>query len=96
MAGGMIEFQTTPNPNAVKCVVGKVISERPRSYFKAEDAGNDELARTLFAIPGVTNVLIQDTWLTVCKSPEADWKAVKRGIERALGPVLSGDGKVGA
>jgi hypothetical protein len=23
MAGGKIEFQTTPNPNALKCVVGR-------------------------------------------------------------------------
>ena len=96
MAGGKIEFQTTPNPNALKCVVGAVISDRPRSYFRAAEAAGDALATALFEIPGVTNVLIQDTWLTVCKSPEADWRGIKRGVERVLAPVLASGGKGGA
>ncbi len=92
MAQGRIEFQSTPNPNAVKCVVGAVISDRPRSYFKPADAAGDHLAVALFSIPGVTNVLIQDTWLTVCKSPDADWKAIKRGVEKAVAAELAGKG----
>ncbi len=85
---GLCTFQTTPNPNAIKCVVEGVISDRPRSYFKAADAGGDALALALFAIPGVTNVLIQDTWLTVCKTPEAEWRGIKAGVEKVLKGVL--------
>lgn len=87
---GLVTFQTTPNPNALKCVVEGVISDRPRSFFKAADAAGDELGTALFAIPGVTNILIQDRWLTVCKSPEADWKGIKAGVEKVVRGVVKG------
>ncbi len=77
-------FQTTPNPNAIKCVLDRTIADRPRSYFRAEEAAADPVGAGLFAIRGVTNVLINGDWITVNKSPEADWKDVKAGVERVL------------
>lgn len=82
-------FQTTPNPNALKCVLGVVISDRPRSYFTAEEAKSDRLGAALFAIEGVTNVLIQDTWFTVCKRPDEDWKPIKRALEQVVASHVS-------
>jgi hypothetical protein len=79
-----VTFQPTPNPNALKCLVGRTISDRPRSFFNAAEAQGDPLGRELFAIPGVTNVLIQDSWLTVCKKPDADWASIRAGVERVL------------
>jgi hypothetical protein len=78
------EFQETPNPNALKCVVDRKLAEKPRSYFKAADAVGDPVAAALFAIPGVTNILINADWVTVSKRPDADWKAIKRGVERVM------------
>lgn len=77
-------FQSTPNPNAVKCILDRKISDRPRSYFRAEEAASDPLATSLFRVPGVTNILINADWVTVNKSPGTDWKAVKAGVERVL------------
>lgn len=77
-------FQATPNPNAVKCILDRKVTDRPRSYFRAEEAGEDPLARAIFAVEGVTNVLINADWVTVNKTPEADWKAVRSGVERVL------------
>lgn len=84
MPRSSVTFQETPNPNALKCVVGRVISERPRSYFRADQAAGDPLGEALFAIPGVTNLLIQDTWLTVSKSPGAAWGPIRAAVERTL------------
>lgn len=77
-------FQETPNPNAVKCVLDGRTGSKTRSYFKAADAGEDPLATSLFAIPGVTNILIHPEWITVSKSPEAKWKVIKAAVERVL------------
>lgn len=77
-------FQDTPNPNALKCVLDRRIADAPRSYFKAEDAAADSLGSRLFSIPGVVNVLIHTDWITLGKRPDADWKAIKSGLERAL------------
>jgi hypothetical protein len=78
------KFQSTPNPNAVKCVLDRRIGAGVRSYFKAEDAAGDPLAAGLFGIGDVTNVLINGDWITVSKTPAADWGTVKAGIERVL------------
>lgn len=84
MPDSTITFQSTPNPNALKCLAGRTISDRPRSFFRAQEAEQDPLGRALFAIPGVTNILIQDTWLTVSKAPEAEWGPIRAGVERVL------------
>jgi hypothetical protein len=81
------EFQETPNPNAVKCILDRSPVEQPRSFFNAQDAASDPIASRLFAIPGVTNVLMHVGWVTVSKDPKSTWKSVKPAVERALREV---------
>jgi hypothetical protein len=83
------EFQTTPNPNALKCVLDRKLASPPqppppRSYFNAEQAKGDRLAEALFAISGVRNLLIQAGWITVSKAADSDWKPIKAAVERVL------------
>lgn len=77
-------FEPTPNPNAVKCVLDRPMPDTPRSFFSPEQAARDPLAAALFALPGVTNVLIHSEWITVNKSPQAKWPAIRAGVERVL------------
>jgi hypothetical protein len=77
-------FQDTPNPNAVKCLLSGRITDKPRSFFKAEDAAGDALGSRLFSIPGVVNVLIHSDWITLGKGVDADWRTIKSGLERVL------------
>lgn len=81
------EFQSTPNPNAVKCVLDRVVRSResgPASYRSASACVEDGLARALFAVPGVAGLLINEDWITVNKDAKAEWKSVKAGVVRAL------------
>jgi len=80
----VIQFEPTPNPNAVKCLTDRPTGEAIRSYFNAGDAAGDALASRLFAIEGVTNVLIHLTFISVCKAPSADWKALRPLIRSAI------------
>lgn len=84
MALRVASFDPTPNPNAVKCVLDGDGPDRPRSYFNASMAAGDPLAEALFAIEGVTTVLIHTAFITVNKTPEADWKPIRTGVEAAL------------
>lgn len=76
-------FERTPNPNAIKCLVepgpGSI-----RSYFNAEQAAGDPLAAALFAVEGVTNVLIHQAFISINKAPDADWGPVKKAVESVL------------
>lgn len=78
------QFQTTPNPNAIKCVIDHRLADTPRSYFNAGQVESDPLATRLFGIPGVTNLLIHEAFITVGKTPTADWKPIKSAVESAL------------
>ncbi len=81
------QYEKTPNPNALKCVLSSRLIEpkdAPRSYKNAEAARGDALAEALFASAPVTTLLVVDNWITVNKAPDADWNEVKAGIERVL------------
>jgi len=82
----ILRFEDTPNPNAVKCVLDRSVSEERRSYRSAEEAhkANDALASALFAVAGVESVLINGDWITLNKSAKSRWTAVKEGARKAL------------
>ncbi|TVQ60934.1 MAG: scaffolding protein [Phycisphaerales bacterium] len=84
MAYRVTKFESTPNPNALKCLVEPSPGPTPRSYFDAASAAGDPLGEALFAIDGVTNVLIHTAFITVCKRPDRAWGAMKKAIERVL------------
>lgn len=77
-------FEPTPNPNALKLLVEPSPASTPRSYFNPAQAAADPLAKSLFQVEGVTNILIHAAFITVGKRPDAPWRAVRAGVERAL------------
>lgn len=78
------EVQATPNPNALKFVLDRSVTQQPASFFNAEAAGGHPLAARLFAVPGVSSLLLLGDFITVNKRPEAQWADVQRGVRRAL------------
>ena len=57
-----------------------------RSYSNSASAAGagDPAGAALIGVPGVRGVLIGDGWVTINKAPDAQWKAVKAGVEAAL------------
>lgn len=84
MPFSVTEFETTPNPNAMKCWLDRPISDKPRSFLNAEMAKADPIALALFSQAGVTNVLFNGEWLTVNKPPDAKWSTVKASVKQVL------------
>lgn len=78
------EFESTPNPNAVKCWLDRPISDGPRSFLNPSMAAGDPLARAIFQQTGATTLLFNGDWLTVNKPPEANWATVKAKIRKVL------------
>ncbi len=78
------QFESTPNPTAVKCLLDRPVCERPRSFLDASAAAGDPIASALFALPGVRNILIGGDWITVNTTPGSDWRKLKPAIRRIL------------
>jgi hypothetical protein len=68
----------------MKFVVDRAISPKPMSFFDAESAKSNPLAEALFAIPGVTSVLLLGNFVTVNKQPDSAWASVRKEVKRVL------------
>ena len=84
MAYNVVEIQPTPNPNALKFLLDRQIAEQPTSFFGAEAAADHPIGRRLFAVPGVSSVLLLGDFVTVNKSADASWAEIKSRVRRAL------------
>ena len=84
MAFRVLKIQPTPNPNAAKFVVDRTIAEQPISFFNADQAKDHPLAAALFAIRGVSSVLLLGDFVTINKSPDAKWDKITTGVEQVL------------
>lgn len=78
------EIQETPNPNAKKFVLDRPIVQQPTSFFNAVAAKGNVLAEQLFAIPGVSSLLLLNDFITVNKKPEATWQSITPVVKDVL------------
>jgi len=86
-----VSVQGTPNPNAAKFTVDRTLVEGGSSvsYFDPETAKDDPLASKLFAVDGVESLLIAEDFVTVTKSPNANWDDLVPDIENIIREALS-------
>ncbi len=84
--GAEVVVDTSPNENALKyTVVGKqVIDQGHKTYGSAQDAEENPVAKTLFAIEGVTSVFLMADFITVTKTPEAKWDNIREAAKQAI------------
>ena len=81
------EIQSTPNPNAAKFVLDRPIAEQPTSFFNADAAKGHALAEKLFAIPGVSSLLLLGDFVTVNKTPDARWDQITPRVKAVLAKI---------
>lgn len=80
----IVRYESTPNPDALKGILDRPISDRPRSFIGTEQAEGDPLVGPMFAGARLRAVLINTDWITINKEPGAKWSEVKPIIEKAL------------
>ena len=81
-----IQTEETPNPATLKFLPGRVVMEKGTADFRAgEDASRSPLAERLFAVSGVEGVFFGADFVTVSKSDDRDWTAMKPAI---LGVIM--------
>jgi hypothetical protein len=74
--------QPTPNPNAIKFVVGGNFPA-PTSYVAGRPADHPAAA-ALLAIPGVTSVFMSADFVTVSKAASAHWDEITSAARHIL------------
>jgi Fe-S cluster biogenesis protein NfuA len=73
-----IQTEATPNPLTLKFLPDVTVLETGTAFFtNVEDATISPLAVELFAVDGVTAVFLGSNFVTITKSEESDWSALK-------------------
>jgi NFU1 iron-sulfur cluster scaffold homolog, mitochondrial len=81
-----IETEGTPNPATLKFLPGReVMGLATADFASPASAGRSPLATTLFDLPGVARVFLGGDFVTVTKTEEIDWAALK---PRVLGAIM--------
>ena len=85
MAKLKITIEDTPNPHAMKFTLNRELTDGDiRSFPDPAAAGNDPLATALFGLPGVTNVMYVNDFVTVNKKPSVRWAKLKKQVKEVL------------
>lgn len=91
MASLTIQIDDTPNPNAMKFTLNRVVNPGPtRSYLRPDAATDDALATALFAVGPIASVMIVNDFVTVNKKPSGRWKQLIPKLEAVLHDQLGG------
>lgn len=81
----MLNAQSTPNPDSIKFSSEEVqFGETMHSFKSAQEAADHPMGHALFKIEGVANVFIVPDFVTVTKTPEADWDSILPAIKNAI------------
>ena len=78
-----IVAQGTPNPNAAKFTLNRVVAAQGKTYREVASA-DTEWAKQLLGVAGVTQVFAINNFISVTKTPDADWNVIGPQIEAIL------------
>ena len=72
-----IQTENTPNPNSLKFIPGKKVSEiGPIEILDSKDTKN-ELVKNILSINGIRGLFLYEDFLSVNKIDEIDWVDLK-------------------
>ena len=72
-----VQTQNTPNPNSLKFVPGKKVSNSGSFEVTSKDQVRNDLIRNILSINGVTGVFLDEDFLSVNKKENVNWEDVK-------------------
>jgi len=77
----MIETEHTPNPDTLKFLPGKKVSEiGPVEFLKNDKSIKVPLAQKILSLDGTTMVFFGEDFITVKKEKDLNWDNLKHGI----------------
>ena len=77
----MIETEQTPNPNTLKFLPGKKVSEvGPMEFLKNDKNIKVSLANNILSLDGTVMVFFGEDFITVKKEKDLDWENLKHSV----------------
>ena len=75
-----VQTENTPNPNSLKFLPGKKVSNDTPLEISNKSKTNNELIRNILSINGVKSIFLADNFLSVNKHEKTEWEDLKHII----------------
>ena len=87
-----VQIETTPNPNSIKFLPGKIVSNNGSFEINDKNESNNELIRNLLSVNGVESIFLGKDFVSVNKYEDIEWEELKHIIISLINDYYS-DGK---
>ena len=87
-----VQTQETPNPNSLKFIPGKLVSNSGSFEITNKEETNNDLVKNILSINGVTGIFLDEDFLTVNKTENTNWEDIKHIVISLINEFYS-DGK---
>jgi len=87
-----VQTEITPNPNSLKFLPGKKVSNSGSFEITKKDNINNELVRNLLSVNGVEGIFLGEDFISVNKRDSISWEEIKHIVISLINDFYS-DGK---
>ena len=84
-----VQSEFTHNPNSIKFLPGKTVSNSGSFEVTKKDETNNELIKNLFSVSGVESIFLGKEFISVNKQDEVEWEEIKHIIISLINDVYS-------
>ena len=87
-----VQTEVTPNPNSLKFLPGKKVSNSGPLEITKKDEINNDLVKNILSINGVEGIFLGEDFISVNKNDEIKWDEIKHIVISLINDFYS-DGK---
>ena len=87
-----VQTEVTPNPNSLKFLPGKKVSNSGPFEITKKDGIKNDLVRNILSINGVEGIFLGEDFISVNKNDEIKWEEIKHIVVSFINDFYS-DGK---
>tara|TARA_B100000902_G_scaffold56154_1_gene62962 strand:- start:3166 stop:3705 length:540 start_codon:yes stop_codon:yes gene_type:complete len=72
-----VQTEITPNPNSLKFLPGKTVSNNGSFEITKKDETNNELVRNLLSVNGIEGIFLGKDFISINKYDDISWEEIK-------------------
>tara|TARA_B100001057_G_scaffold201436_1_gene202201 strand:+ start:1571 stop:2116 length:546 start_codon:yes stop_codon:yes gene_type:complete len=88
-----VQTETTPNPNSLKFLPGKTVSNNGSFEVTKKDNIQNELVKNLLSIKGVESIFLSKDFISINKFGEIPWDEIKHIVISLINDFYSNGGE---
>ena len=84
-----VQTEITPNPNSLKFLPGKNVSNNGSFEITQKDQTNNELVKNLLSINGVEGIFLGEDFISINKYDDTSWDEIKHIVISLINDLFS-------